>query len=116
MKQTFDLTSGVPDSDVRTIVFAKSGMGLTAGYSEYECASRIEEHPLTHSGHYGCYIKGLGKDSVSISSVEHARMLIKALEFAIANDFLFTESQLKRHVTSCLDTRQSIKKKIRGEK
>lgn len=115
MKQTFDLTSTVPTTGPRTIVFAKTGMGLQA-YSEHSCASIIEEHPDTHQGHFGCDIKGLGTARISVASVEHARLLIKALEFAIDNDFLFTEAQLKKHVTSCLDTRRSIKEKIRDEK
>ena len=114
MKQTFDLTSTVPTNSPRTIVFSKTGMGLR-GYSEYGCASKIEEHPDNHQGHFGCDIKGLGNDRISVSSVEHARLLIKALEFAIVNDFLFTEAQLAKHLTSALDTRRSIKEKIRGE-
>lgn len=115
MKQTFDLTSTVPTNSPRTIVFAKTGMGLR-GYSEYSYASQIEEHPDNHQGHFGCDIKGLGMDRISVASVEHARLLIKALEFAIANDFLFTESQLAKHLTSAIDTRRSIKEKIRNEK
>ena len=43
---------------------------------------------------------------------EHARLLIKALEFAIVNDFLFTEAQLAKHLTSALIPADQSKKKL----
>jgi hypothetical protein len=63
--------------------------------------------------HIGCTIKGDGPGGVSVRSVEHAEALIRALTYAIDNDFLCTNAQLDKYHTSATDTRRRIREKIR---
>ena len=114
MKQIIDITGpgGAKSVQPRTIVFAR--VGLFEGFRAGDDAQNIVEQSDHHELHFGINITSSGSArSVGVCSVEHAQALIEALQFAIDNDFLFTNKQLSQYHKSATDTRGKIKQAIR---
>jgi hypothetical protein len=112
MKHTFDIREepiGVSRIEPRSILFAGYHQGLVE-FNGHSDATMITE--IDRPGNMGCLITS-SNGEVSVSSVEHARKLIQALEFAIQNEFLFTGNQLRKHL-KVNDSRVEFKKKLRN--
>jgi hypothetical protein len=96
----------------REIKFADSRMCPL--FDSWYGAIKITEMSPTKEGAFGCTIKGDHKNggSISIFSVEHAQALIKALQSAIEQDFLFTNDELNTHYKSATDTRLQLRERV----
>lgn len=112
MKQVFDLTKGNTRPEARQIIFAGYGCGLRHFDGHRDATMIFEREDNEHQ--MGVKIVS-STGEVSLSTVEHAKKMIEAIQFAIDNDFLFTEHQLTKYHTRVSDTRGRIKAKMKEQ-
>ena len=80
--------------------------------NNWEAACLLKTGAPNHEYNFGCYLKSIyGSGSLTIDSVEHAKAIQQALQYAIDNKWLFTKEELKK-VTRVTDTRTTLRKRL----
>ena len=90
-------------------------MSVIAFYdkNKWNAANLLQTH--SHwEGHFGVTLKSFnGNNSVEIDTVEHAKLLIAALETACTDGTLLTEAQLDEFHTHASDSRDIILRRMK---
>ncbi|WP_025915491.1 hypothetical protein [Herminiimonas sp. CN] len=81
--------------------------------NSWEAAGQLEQGCDHHENHFGCYLKTLaGKNHLAVDTVEHAEKIIEALQLAIQEGWLFTQTQIEKHKDRSTDTRGTLKRRM----